>query len=137
MAASPVKGDILLHSCAILKPLHYHLVSNSNTDRSTLHTVLQRDGHRLNTFPEEVRRNNSESISNFFSSRQVALVLIGRLSLGLTPHKEITCSMISTSRRASLFFLHAQSTEHENISQATQNRTRKMWLCSMLYEVQV
>jgi hypothetical protein len=60
MVVSPVRliyGHIIVQTEALL----YHLISDFNLGRSILHTVLQYDRRGLNTFPEEVKRNSSET----------------------------------------------------------------------------
>ena len=71
---SPVQVDIhvLPYYCTILKPFHCHLISHFNICRSILHAVLQHERFRLNTFPEEVKRNSSESIWNSLYQFQYA-----------------------------------------------------------------
>ena len=61
MVVSPIQVDILPQNGTNLKPLLYHLISYFNLGRSVLHTVLQHDRRRLNTFPEEVKRNSIET----------------------------------------------------------------------------
>ena len=61
MVVSPTQVDILPHYCTNTKPLHCHLTSDFSSGRSILHTVLQHDRRRLITFPDEVKRNKSET----------------------------------------------------------------------------
>jgi hypothetical protein len=57
------------------------LAIDVNRGRSILHTVLQHATHRLNIFPEDVKRSSSENISNLFFSFSSVFVLIGRFPI--------------------------------------------------------
>jgi hypothetical protein len=50
--------------CTIIKPIHYHFLSDFSIDPSILHALLQPGKHILKIFPLEAQRNSCKITLN-------------------------------------------------------------------------
>jgi hypothetical protein len=127
------------NSCAILKPIHYHLVSDCDKGLHILHTHT----HTSATWKTQawhfcLSQKEEQKYSEFVVLvHKMLLVLIGRLPLLAQTHQKITYNKIGTSQRQ----VYRSSTPNPpTIKIAVKpgaNMKCKMWWCSNLHEVQI